>query len=204
MNEEHDLIDVEAFLPGIQVYVPDAPEALLRLHLLQALRRFCVLSRYWRTPMADVLVIEGVEEYPVDAPSGTDLIAVTKVLDEQGEEVVRRNKAERLENWYWQSQPAYIQFGGELNDQTVKIYGAVQPNGSQVAEAIFSDYLEAIEQGTLARLYRMSGKPWSDPQLSQLGDAILERDAREANRRAARGFSTAPEKYQPKVRDYFL
>lgn len=203
-REEHELIDFDDFLPGIAVSLPDVPEALIFHKLKDTLVEFCTKSRYWVSPLPDILVYTGVTEYPLDGPTAASVIAVTDVWEEDGTPIPRLNeKTAPGDKCYWQDQPGYINFQGELNGQTLKLQGAVQPSEQKVARCIYDDFGEAIEQGTIGRLQMMPRKDWSDPAAAKPAMEYFRHQITKANTRAANGFSAAPPAYVRKPRKFF-
>ncbi|MEX2964606.1 hypothetical protein [Microbulbifer sp. TYP-18] len=202
---EHELVDIDAFLPGIVISVPDAPESLIRHHLLSVLQDFCEHACYWREPLVDVYTIEGIGSYFLEGPGDTEVVKVLEVKDAEGNVFTPRQKPIPGERWWWQSQPGVLDIDPELGEQVLTVQGAVKPSNTaaSVSRTLLTDYRDAIEQGTLARLYTMPHKPWSAPELFQLaqGQYVAARD--QAARKAGRGFSTTPRRYQPKPRTYF-
>ncbi|BBM03775.1 hypothetical protein [Microbulbifer sp. GL-2] len=202
---EHELASIDTFFPGILVNVPDVPEPLIRHQLLLVLQDFCEHSCYWREPLADVFTIDGITSYFLEGPGNTDIVKVLEVKDAQGTDLTLRSGPLSGEQWWWQSQPGVLEVSTNIGGQFLKVSAAVKPavGATKVSRRIIIDYRTAIEQGTLARLYNMPKKPWSEPHLYQLaqGQYISQRD--QAARKAGRGFSTQPRRSQPKPRNFY-
>ncbi|WP_299940453.1 hypothetical protein [uncultured Microbulbifer sp.] len=202
---EHELVSIDTFLPGIVINVPDAPEPLIQHQLLLTLQDFCEHSCYWRERLADVFTIDGISSYSLEGPGDTNIVKVLTVKDAQGSPLTLRSAPRSGEQWWWQSQPGVLEVYAEVGEQFLQVTAAVKPgaNATQVSRTLLSDYREAIEQGTLAKLYAMPNKPWSAPHAVPMAQGLYRQDRDQAARKAGRGFSTTPRRYQPKPRNFF-
>lgn len=200
---EHELIDTADFLPMVRVSAPECPDAIMAQVLLITLQDFCEHTAYWQEQLPEVLTLDGVTSYALESLDGTAIVKVMEVANSEGNALTMRSGPLGGEDWWWQSQPAVLEVSDGLGQQFLRIKAAVKPTGTQVSATIFADYREAIEQGTLAKLYAIPNKPWSAPEAVGQATAIYREARAQAARKAGRGFATLPRRPQPKPRNYY-
>lgn len=68
------MIDIDDFMPLVQINAPAAPEPLVRLSIRQAAITFCERTRMWKDH--DIIETDGVDPEPITVPNDSVLFEV--------------------------------------------------------------------------------------------------------------------------------
>jgi hypothetical protein len=176
-------------LPYLLPEVPGAPEALAKQAIMRAANDFCWETGVWNEIQDPISVVDGVNEYDLDAPSGAQIVTIKSIwmVNRELVPVTMERLQEVIPNWQEAqgSDPAYYNCATDYS--TVRIYpipmGAnsakmtiraiYTPNqfGSTLPQFLVDKFLDEILAGAKSRLMIMPGKSWTNPQLA-MGNAI--------------------------------
>ena len=78
-----------------------------------------------------------------------------------------------------------------VNDCTIRVvaYASVIRNAIELPYQFFSDYLDVLVEGTLSRIYRVAGQPFSNSQLANVCSMRYESLMKDVQNEAVRDFS---------------
>lgn len=161
--------------------------AIVEEELRSAIQEFFERSRIWRVESIDYTpqnVVADQSLYTVTVPANTLLVDIADAWfnDNELTPSMPRELDVILPGWRTNKAVAPTLFY-RPDDYTVRL--VLTPNTSatsalrfstilkptidapDVPDWVYDQHREAIEHGTLARLYRMAGKPWSAPALAK-------------------------------------
>jgi hypothetical protein len=197
----YDLVMPE--LPGIETNLVD-------FHLVWLARDLCERASIWRADFdpADTVALQAT--YDVDpSESQSETVRLTK-LSVNGSLLWDQSWKEDTPGCtprYDSAEPPFTLsddmseitlIDPEIPDAAVAgglvLTGAMKPQvgATQLPDILLGDHAECIRFGTLARLMRMSKKPWSDPQLAMQYQRDFEDQAQFSATVAQRGNTRAP------------
>lgn len=191
-----DLLDeVMPELPGAQI-------ALVTNAIRNSVIAFCNGSGVWRAWLDPVDVVAGEPIYAVEPPPGTDLVTLLSVKYDG--RVIKPANEDQLDAWHarWRVERRYPEYYMQQDQDTV-ILACVPPDNhpggllfsvSLQPERtsrtfpgwIYSQYWDGITAGAKARMMRMAGKPWSNPQQALMYENAFESETGGARADAAR------------------
>lgn len=186
------LIPFSAFYDYLLPELPGCTTALLDLHLRDVARDYCTHAQAWVAPLLDLAIDPAATSYPLQMPlPNTDLSRLLKMTGGSGADdpcptlywqaieppTVPRNSFTTTNRTpyprYRVDQPPFtlssdgssISFTQPVDDPVVTFTAAIKPTiaATTLPDFLLLDQLDAIRCGVFARLKRMSGKPWSDP-----------------------------------------
>lgn len=186
---------ISAFYDHILPELRGCTTAMVDLHLLHVAREFCERSSVWRYAWVQP-TIAGQATYDVSSPElRSELVRITRIgvngrlLWDDAWADHRRAPSEEAPR-YPRTEPPFIMddlateltlIGAEVPtaDMTngLTLTAALKPSytASQLPDLLKTEHLEAIRVGTLARLMRMGGKPWTDRELAGFYQAEFNR-----------------------------
>lgn len=210
ITTQHDLINIDAFYPGVRAEITQVATALLAYHARETLKDFCKRSRFWQEFLPELTVRADEARYGVNPPTGTVISAFVeaKTVDSQGKEVDLPRTNQDIEQWaFFQISNTVIelQYVEEFAPGPVTLKAALipAPDATQVSQDIFNQYHETIVSGIKGRLFGMAGQTWSDSNKAIENNYQFEEGVNDALQEAARGYSDLPEPITRKPRDFF-
>jgi len=187
-----------AFFPDMLVHVYGAPDPLIELELRRAATEFFKRTRAWMEWIGPVACTEGIREYDIDKPSGTDVITLEKVT--------LNNIPVRILS-YRNSSIGNTTFVGGVpgaasperltvlldrdvsTDARLEIQVSLMPSrvATGLPDLMFEYHADSIVAGALARLQRIPKQEFTDLQQSAINAARFEADIGASAYRAWRG-----------------
>lgn len=205
---------IESVLKKILPHLPGVIRSVAAEECRLAMREFFERSYAWIATVEDIAIPTGDVAIQIDdGDANTEVIAILGVRvgnDTDGYQLLNSMAAEpsKVEGansnpvgWYVTSNPDEIKlhpYASEVTTQLLRVQVALVPTvGIAVAEAVLPrqitlKYIDAILNGTLARLYMHPSKPYSQPVLAQqLRTAFLKQAGYYAAQRK-KGFNNTP------------
>lgn len=138
-------------LPGVMPHVPGAPKGVVEQHLRKAADRFLLESHAWIEDLDPIPPEPDGVLFLYSPTSGAEVIAVSEA----------RQKGELLDVTF--RPPAEAVAPGADQDSDVYVRAALKPapRSRGVPEEVWSHWGTYIQDGALARLMEIPGKPWS-------------------------------------------
>jgi hypothetical protein len=190
--------------------MPELPGAPLPL-VLNAIRNsviaFCNGSDVWRAWLDPVNVIANQPTYDIEVPPGTDLVTLLSVKHD-GDLLTPRNEDD-LDVWNprWRTEPERPRYYMQQDQDTVTLAAvpkcgftgglllsvSLQPERTAKSFPgwIYSQYWEGITAGAKARLMKMPGKPYSNPQAGAMYAMTFDTETSGAKADASRSLTRA-------------
>lgn len=205
-------VALELFLPEVLLECSGAPEPVVLNAVRNACFDFCRKSLFWRETLDPVSYTRGTAEYPLDAPTGAQIVKVVFVnLDElrivyphTDEDAARENPA------YATKQGVLLGFTQPAAD-VVRLFPVPQEDGyfvptvacaplrtaTSVDARLYNLYLETIKYGALWKLLSQGNQPWADKASAADYEAKFWMGANAAALEANRGNSRASTRVAP-------
>ena len=182
--------------------VGGAPDFLIERAVRDTAIDFCKRTGVYIPEPEFVTIIDGVNEYSVTLPQGTELnhiidifnnrtalkpISFNELLHRLGDETEKG-----IPHFYAQRDNTDFCVAPipDQNDSFRVLY-SVKPTSSStsIPDTIGKEYREAIVHGTLFRLQMMSGQPFADAGAAQANRMLYEREVGRTVRQVKYGFS---------------
>jgi hypothetical protein len=176
---------LSAFTPRIAYRVDGCPDITIEQAVLDACIDFCERSLILRQTLDPTAVVAGVKEVDLDLPSGTRLAKIMKVWvddreisavseDEVGTPLAHVDSVpgvtgvSSMPTGYVESSPGTIRlYPAPDKTYSVTVRAALKPSRSATAvdDILFENWVNAITEGALARLYVMP-EVWGNAALA--------------------------------------
>lgn len=204
------MASVTELVTDVRAEIPEVPKIIAQKYLMRATRMFCQETRAWRVDFlvsttATIATITLTSKFP----SGTELVDIVSVKHTDGGAPVEP----RTYNWLdknltdWRSDTAlkanyYVLDGNNImrlvptpSTTVADAYDvrvAVQPlrTATTLDSVLTNRYDEDLINGTLALLYRIPRKPWTDLSLAQFYQVKFNDSMPRARSEAADEFQT--------------
>jgi hypothetical protein len=154
---------LELFLPRLLPWCPSAPEPLIYQELLDSAIQFCEESHVVRYITDPITVIPGVATYDIELPQYTDLVRVMRVYYADGP---FSYPVGGFNNWVISDIGEITLFPTPTSDPKRPMFFEVvtKPTRSanQVADQLFTDWVEGVCGGAIQRICAMPDQPWSN------------------------------------------
>jgi hypothetical protein len=178
-------------LPYLLPETPGVPDALAEQAIMRAAHEFCTESGVWNEIQDPVSVIDNVNEYDLDKPTGSVIVTIKSIwmVNRELVPVTMERLQELIPNWQEAkgSDPAYyncpndwsvvriypIPYGANKAKMTIRAIYAPAQFGSTLPQFLVDKHLDDLLAGAKARLMQMPGKAWSNPQLAMLNQAAF-------------------------------
>lgn len=178
-------------LPYILPEVPGAPDALVKQAIMRAANDFCTETGVWSEIQDPTPVVDNVNEYDLDAPSGAQVITIKSIwmVNRELVPVTMERLQELIPNWQESkgSDPAYyncaqdystvriypIPLGANGAKMTIRAIYAPNQFGTTLPAFLVDKYLDEIMAGAKSRLMIMPNKSWSQPQLAMVNATVF-------------------------------
>lgn len=163
---------LEFFLPRLLVWCPSAPEPLVYQELLDSAITFCEESHVVRYITDPITVIPGVADYDIDLPQFTDLTRIVRVW--YGDSQFTPARATPM-NWLVTDigQLTVYPTPSESTIGPMFMEVATKPTRTalSVADQLYTDWIEGVVGGAVARICSMPDQPWSNDANAAKGAA---------------------------------
>ena len=172
-------MDFDELEPEVGVEVPGAARFAVMNALRAAAREFFIETRAWRVPFGPVPLSDHVRP---GLPPDTFLVEPVEVLID--ERPLRSGS-------FATSADNGIVFAGNRDGTNVSGVAAVAPSGLAVElpERLGNEFRDALVAGALARLMKIPGAEWSNPQMAMYYQGEFEEAKARAATRAEDGFT---------------
>jgi hypothetical protein len=165
---------------------------------------FCARTGAYKAEPLSLIVIPGIVEYELEAPTGTEPNHVSKVL-RSGRELTKLPYEDayiRNELASTRSAPGYFSQYDNSNlllgpapdaRETLKVLYTLKPTtaSTSIPDTIGLEHRETLVSGALFRLQMMAGATWANGGPAQANNMIYERGVSAAIRQAKYGHSGA-------------
>lgn len=186
----------------IRPEVQGCPDFLIERSVRDSAVDFCSRTDVYMVEPEDIIVVEGVSEYTVSLPTGTELNHIIDIFDDKQalqpvsySELEQRlgNETERaVPRFYAQRDNTEIYFAPVPDaTKTLKVLFSVKPTATStsIPDTIGRENREAITHGALYRLQMMSGQPFSNISAAQMNNQLFEKSVGRTARQVKYGFS---------------
>lgn len=171
-------------LPYILPEVPGAPSALVEQSIMRAANDFCWETGVWNEIQDPISVIDNINEYDLESPTGANIVTIKSIwmVNRELVPVTMERLQEVIPNWQEAkgSDPAYyncpqdwstvriypIPLGANKAKMTIRAVYTPDQFGTYLPSFLVDKFLDEILAGAKARLMQMPGKSWSNPQLA--------------------------------------
>lgn len=197
----------------VLMQIPGAPDQLVLSHLAQVLREFYTKSTAYRKDVGPYLIQQGrniVQLNPVSQDERLQFVLSAYMFPYQGANepqpltpLTRKpigGSPQPPSRFYMQTMDQMLLY--PTPDQTYgKIlfaYASIVPLSTAVVlpDMAYTHHLDALQWGTMARLYAMHKKPWSDKQQAQMYDKKYRQEILIWRDVANRGYGPADTRIQ--------
>lgn len=160
------------FVPEIAIHVSECPSILIELAVRQAAIDFCHASRIYRTTVSDMDTVAGERDYGLVLPPDTTIVALEWLTLDGGDLEVASSrllsKSDVGTPTHGYATGALLHLSPTPLHSVVGVVSAevsVKPThaATELPDEVVNDYNQAIIDGALARLLRIPGKAWTDP-----------------------------------------
>lgn len=197
--------------------MPAAPDALVNSELQDTIRNFYTMSTGWRDVIGPYFIQQGVDTVflnPVDAYTQIQFVlqawTFPSLNGAQFPGRINLSPRKRIgpdigpPQWMWMQKPdtgVLFPVPDKTYGQVLFVYAALLPtlNSTRLPDIATTQHLDALMWGTMARLYRMKGKPWSDRKLADDYQRDYRREILIARDQANRAYSNTqtPTQFPP-------
>lgn len=165
---------------------------------------FCARTDLYRADVLSLVVANGVTDYELDAPTGTEPNHVKAILRNgrpldavpYEDAFMRIEVSERsAPQYYAQYDNRNVLIGPKpANRETLKVIYTLKPTQSStsIPDTIGLEWREALVSGSLFRLQMMAGQPWLNGGAASANGQIYERAVAAAIRQSKYGHGGAP------------
>ena len=177
------------------------PDFVIERAVRDSAIEFCIKTDVYRLEPEDIQVIDGIDEYDLTIPAGTELnhiidiyrdkqvlkpVSYTRLLEVTGD---GSNKG--IPQYYAQRDNTVFYLGPLPNkNETLKVLYSVKPNSTSksIPDTIGKEYREAIVHGALYRLQMMANQPWSDMNSAQANKSLCDTHSAKVMRQVRYGY----------------
>lgn len=182
--------------------VGGAPDFLIERAVRDTAIDFCQRTDVYIAEPEFVGIIQGVNEYAVTIPTGTELNHIIDIFDDKRalrpisyNELIRRLGDETTEGnpaYYAQRDNTDFYVAPIPNKaDSFRVVYSLKPTATStsIPDTIGKEHRETIVHGALYRLQMMSGQPFADGGAAQANRALYEREVGRTVRQVKYGFS---------------
>lgn len=179
-------------LPYLLPDVPGAPDTLVKQAIMRAANEFCRESGVWSEIQDPMVVLDNINEYELDVPTGSQIVTIKSIwmVNRELVPVTMERLQELIPNWQEAkgSDPAYynaahdyasfriypIPLGANKARMTVRAVYTPNQFGTFLPQFLVDVYLDEILAGAKYRLMTMPNKAWSNPELGLVNKALFD------------------------------
>lgn len=182
--------------------VGGAPDFLIERAVRDTAIDFCQRTDVYIPEPEFITIIEGVNEYAVTIPTGTELNHIVDIFDDKTalrpisfNELMRRlgNETEKGNPRYYAQRDNTDFFVAPIPNKNTsfRVVYSVKPTATStsIPDTIGREYRETIVHGALYRLQMMAGQPFADGGAAQANRSLYEREVGRTVRQVKYGFS---------------
>lgn len=193
--------------PFISVDAPGCPDVVAARALIEATREFCQDTLAWL--VKDTITLDGSIEYTPTVPAESSIVDVRRAVmsrrsgSDYGQytrgvyEIKKVGQYELTGERLTGSTPQVISHIGDntlhiepANSGEVELLLAIKPTltAEEIDEFIVNEFEDTLRCGTLARLFAMPNRSWSNLEYALYKRREFDQYKAEARRRASDGF----------------
>lgn len=186
----------------IRPEVQGCPDFMIERAVRDSAIEFCKRTDMYMPEPEFVTIIDGVNEYAVSLPTGTELNHIIDIYDDKKplKPVSYTELLSRLGDETETGQPKYYAQRDNTDfylapipskSDTLRVLYSVKPTSSatSIPDSIGKEHRETISHGALYRLQMMSTQPWANPSAAGMNERIFMREVGRAVRTTKYGFS---------------
>lgn len=167
---------LENFLPRLLPWCLGAPEPLLYNALVDSAIELCEETNVVKYITDPILLVDGVADYDLDIPASMDLARVLRVWIAPAP---YDPPTLQLNNWLVTAVGQITIFptprGVQLHPMFVEVSTKPQRSATQLADILYTDYVEAVVGGAIFRVCSMPDQPYSNGGNAQMGMAAFRK-----------------------------
>ena len=203
--------DFDLVVDEVSAEIEGVSSTLIEHHVMRTIIDFCERSQIWQEDVGPIVVRPGVDTYEIFPDREKAVVQVKTVFAKDGEDLIELDYGKDPCSWaFYHDSPSHITVLplDELEGKRLIINAAVKPVFNrnapfQFSQLVVDDYFDAISAGTKARVFRVPGKEYSNPNLSVHYQQMYEAAANDALVRAGRDFARMPHRLQRKPRRFY-
>lgn len=179
----------DQLLPYLLPEVPGVPDSLAIQAIMRTANDFCWETGVWSEIQDPISVIDNINEYDLEAPTGGQIVTIKSIwmVNRELVPVTMERLQELIPNWQEAkgSDPAYynsatdyatvriypIPLGANKAKMTIRAQYAPDQFGTYLPPFLVDKFLDEILAGAKARLMQMPGKSWTNPALAGANQA---------------------------------
>lgn len=178
------------------------PDFLIERAVRDAVIEFCQRTDVYLAEPEFITVIEGVNEYEISPPSGTELNHILEIYQDRRQlkpvsystllQALGNETTKGTPQMYSQRDNAQFYFAPIPSEATkVRVLFSVMPKASStsIPDTIGKEHREAISHGALYRLQMMAGHTFANATLGGINRAMFEKSIGRTIRQVKYGFS---------------
>tara|TARA_Y100001937_G_C7055852_1_gene301355 strand:- start:168 stop:791 length:624 start_codon:yes stop_codon:yes gene_type:complete len=180
------------------------PDFVIERAVRDSVIEFCIKTDVYRLDPEDIQVIDGIDEYDLTIPVGTELnhiidiyrgrhsltpVSYTRLLEVTGD-----GSDKGVPQYYSQLDNTVFYLGPVPNkNETLKVFYSVKPTSTSrsIPDTIGKEHREALVHGTLYRLQMMANQPWSDMNAAQSNKSLCDQQSAKVMRQVRYGYGGA-------------
>lgn len=185
-------MQLDAFFPYITAEVLGCPDPTLRLALLQTAAEFCRETLAWTEIQDPVSLINGIQDYELDAPANSYVLSVRDIWigNRRLQPRTMQEIAMSVPNWQTteSNEPLFYNQANErgvirvypvpqgTTGQAIVIRAAYVPSisATTLPDFLGNRHIDVIAAGTKARLMMVPGVTWTNPKLGEYHRSIFD------------------------------
>lgn len=208
-------MNIDDFLPHLLTELPGCPDQLVKQQLLFGAIEFCTETHAWNEIQDPITIIDKINEYDVEVPTGARIVSVKDVWASSRKlrPVTMEQLFERIPNWQTAEGSEPVYYNASTDWTTIKIFPkpfeankakltlrvAYAPTmaATSIPDEVAIKYWDGLIGGAKARLMLMPGKAWTNPQLAAINrdlfnDAMLKAKISQIHDRVQGSVSVRP------------
>lgn len=182
---------VTDLIPGIQINAPEATSLTIKRLIIEVVRDFCKVTKYWRQDLATVSLAADTATYALTLPADTELVDIKSVSYLNNADLTKKtiHQLRKIDPQYRTTNgtPRHVTRTGV---DTIRVYPvpsaaaanvltpyvALRPTlaATTIDDTIIDDHEETIRHGVLGRLFSLPRKAWTDNALAGFHLAAYE------------------------------
>lgn len=186
----------------IRPEVQGAPDFLIERSVRDSAIDFCSRTDIYIPEPESVVIIQGVNEYSVSLPNGTELNHIIDVYNDKTpltpvgySELLMRlgDETEQGSPRYYSQRDNQEFYVAPIPDaaDTFRVVYSVKPTSTStsIPDSIGKEHRETIVHGALYRLQMMSAQPFANGNAAQMNNQLFEKSVGRTVRQVKYGFS---------------
>ena len=179
-------MNLDDFMPHLLTDLPGCPDSLVKQQLLFAAIEFCSETHAWNEIQDPITVIDKINEYDIEVPTGARVVAVKDVwasnrklrpvtMDQLFELIPNWQTAEGSEPTYYNASTDWTTLrvfprplGANKARITLRVAYAPSMSATAIPDEIAIKFWDGLIGGTKARLMMIPGKAWTNAQLAMV------------------------------------